>query len=86
MDYFNIDDNNPESTSYAAGDFNAYPFQGQTSTTEVTNETFASGWGVGVHPDHEVGFPRNLEAEASFGKYDRSLPDDRLLTREPKIQ
>ena len=38
---------------------------------------------MGVQPDHEVGFPRSFEPEATFGKHDRSLQDDRSLTFEP---
>jgi len=82
MDYFNIDDTNLESTPYTAGDFDAYPFLEQTSATEDKNGIFADGWGVGVRPDHEVGLPWGLEAEASFGKHNRSLPDDGRLTHE----
>jgi len=83
MDYFNIDDTNLESTSYTAGDFDAYLSLGQTSTTEETNEIFAGDWDVSVQPDDEVGLQRILEAEASFGKYDCSLPYGRRLTRGP---
>jgi len=84
MDYFDdVDNTNLYSTSYTLGDFDAYPFPDQKSTTEETNGTFADGWSVGVQPEHEVGLPRGLEAEASFGKHDHSLPDDTRLTHEP---
>ena len=86
MDYFNIDGTNLESTSYTAGDFDAYPFLGQTSTTEETNEIFADGWDAGVQPDHGVGFPRRLGVEASFGKQDPSLPDDGVSLVSPQIR
>ena len=86
MDYFNIDDTNLESTSYTAGDFDAYPFLGQTSTTEETHEIFADGWDAGVQPDHEVCLPRRLGVEASFGKHDPSLPDDGVSLVSPQIQ
>jgi len=87
MDYFNDFDNTDfYSTSYNPSDFDAYPFLDRASTTEETHGTFADGWGMGVQPDRGVGFPRSLEPEASFGKHGRSPPDDRRLTREPKIQ
>jgi len=87
MDYFNIDDTNLESTSYTAGNFDAYPFLGQTSTTEETNEIFADGCqGVGVQPELEVSSPRRLEVEASFGKHDPKLPDDGVSPVSPQIQ
>ena len=69
MDYFNIDNTNLYSTSYTPGDFDAYPFLYQASTTEETHGTFADGWSMDVQPDHAVGWPRGLEVEANFGKH-----------------
>ena len=70
MDYFNnIDNSDLYSTSYTLGDFDAYPFLDQASITEETHGTFADSWGVGVQPDHAVGWPRGLEVEANFGKH-----------------
>ena len=61
-----------------------------TSTTPYDAQTHSDGalpfpgyYCEGVQPDNEVGWSRSLEAEASFGKYNRSLPDDRRLTRGP---
>ena len=74
MDYFNNTDNtNLYCTSYTPGDFDAYPFLDQASTIEETRGTFADGWSMGVQPDHAVGWPRDLEVEASFGKHSYNL-------------
>jgi len=62
MDYFNNIDNNLYPTSYTPHDFDAYPFLGQTLTTEETDGAFADGWNLGVQPDHPVDFPRSLQA------------------------
>ena len=54
-----------------------------TQTDSDPSLSFPEYCCLNVQPNHEIGFPRSLEPEASFGKYNRSLPDDRCLTCEP---
>ena len=61
-----------------------------TSTTPYDTQTHSDGalpfpgyYCEGVQPDSEAGWSRSFEAEASFRKHNRSLPEDGRLTCEP---
>lgn len=85
----NSDNTNLYSAPSSPGEFDAYPFPSQASIIEEVNgslSTFTGGCSMGKKPGHVAGSQRALRAEASFGKYNRSLLNDRRLTREPHPQ